>query len=447
MTPSQTTGASLLDFSPDDATPLAARGEVLVSRAALREMSDTLLEGLRAGGVQRAMVLSDDPVDILRALDACGRAGADLFIAHTNLAEAHIEEVVDAHGIACVISAAGDVMRQKPGAASDTPGAGRVFMMTSGTTGAPKIAEHSLESLLARARLGGRGASQASGKWLLTYQPTGFAGVQVILTAAITNGLIVSPLQRNPAGFFEAAKRWEVSQISGTPTFWRSFLMAASPQELALRQITLGGEASDQATLDRVKKAFPDARITHVYASTEAGVVFAVHDCLAGFPAEWLAGEGGESQKPGPQVRIRDGYLQIKTANAMRGYLALAEQPMQDDGWLATADLCEIRGDRVHILGRQDSTINVGGSKVYPLAVESVLLSLPGVAEARVYGVPNPVSGALVGAEVVLEAGQDPAEARPRILAACREQLAGYQVPRVFKIVDAIESRASGKKG
>jgi acyl-CoA synthetase (AMP-forming)/AMP-acid ligase II len=182
--------------------------------------------------------------------------------------------------------------------------------------------------------------------------------------------------------------------------------------------------------------------VTHVYASTEAGVVFAVHDGKAGFPVEWLEKEG-----QGTQVRIRDGYLQIKTPNAMRGYVTQNEQPLQDDGWLTTADLTEIRGDRVFILGRQDSTINVGGSKVYPLAVETFLLAQPGVVEARVYGVPNPVSGALVAADVVLGAGVDPAEARPRILAACREGLAGYQVPRVFKIVDAIETRASGKKG
>jgi acyl-coenzyme A synthetase/AMP-(fatty) acid ligase len=118
-----------------------------------------------------------------------------------------------------------------------------------------------------------------------------------------------------------------------------------------------------------------------------------------------------------------------------------------EDGWLRTADRAVIQGGRVRILGRQDSTINVGGSKVYPLAVETILLGLPEVAEARVFGVPNPISGFLVGAEVVLAAGVDPETARPKILAACREQLAGYQVPRVFKIVDSIAVHASGKKG
>jgi acyl-coenzyme A synthetase/AMP-(fatty) acid ligase len=131
----------------------------------------------------------------------------------------------------------------------------------------------------------------------------------------------------------------------------------------------------------------------------------------------------------------------------MRAYLEGAAQPLMEDGWLATADRAEIVGDRVRVVGRDDSTINVGGSKVYPLAVESFLLKQPGVLEARVYGAPNPISGFLVAADVVLASGIDAQTARRDILAACREGLPGYQVPRVFRVVDAIEVRASGKKG
>jgi len=291
-----------------------------------------------------------------------------------------------------------------------------------------------------RARL--RHRHSGPGKWLLTYQPTGFAGLQVSLTAALTGGVVVAPEQRTPAGFFAAARHWQVTQISGTPTFWRAFLMVVTPGSLALTQVTLGGEAADQTTLNRLKAAFPEARITHTYASTEAGMVFAVHDGIEGFPSAWL-----EQPRQGVELRLRDGFLQIRSPHLMAGYLAAPSQPLLEGGWLATADRCEVVGDRVRILGRDDSTINVGGSKVYPLAIEKFLLSLPGVAEARVYGAPNPISGFLVGADVVLQRGPDPAEARPRILAACREKLAGYQVPRIFKIVDSIEVAESGKKG
>lgn len=461
------TTAPGLPLEEGDGAALVARGAAVVSRGELRRLSDELSERLRREGIERAMVVSDDPVDVLRAIDACARAGADLWIAHTNLSGAMLEDLSTEFGVQLRIGARDEVLAGAgPGIDARGPGAGlagaglagaeqaghgrasfdgpraRVFMMTSGTTGRPKVAAHTLGSLLAKVRTSVSVSANREGRWLLTYQPTGFAGVQVMLTATLSHGLIVVPEERTPQGFFEAARRWEVGQISGTPTFWRSFLMATPPGAIELRQITLGGEAVDQATLDRLKARFPAARITHIYASTEAGVVFAVHDGLEGFPKGWL-----EQPVQGVELRLQDDLLQIKTPNAMQGYLTEAAQPLLEGGWVATADRCEIIGDRVRILGRQDSTINVGGSKVYPLAIEGFLLSLPGVVEAKVYGVPNPISGALVGADVVLGPGSEPSEAKKAILARCRAELATYQVPRVFRVVDAIQVGTSGKKG
>jgi acyl-coenzyme A synthetase/AMP-(fatty) acid ligase len=79
--------------------------------------------------------------------------------------------------------------------------------------------------------------------------------------------------------------------------------------------------------------------------------------------------------------------------------------------------------------------------------VEQFLLKQPGVVEARVFGMPSPIAGAIVAAEVVIDKTLDPVETRAGILAACREGLASYQVPRAFKIVDAIIVKQSGKKG
>jgi acyl-coenzyme A synthetase/AMP-(fatty) acid ligase len=429
--------AGVFGLETGDATPLVAHGGRTLSRGDLADAAQALASAMTTAGVSRVMVHSDDPFRILRALDAASRTGADLFIAHTNLPQTHIDDVVKTFGVQMILGAEDQMTGETPADAATA----RVFMMTSGTTGAPKIASHSLNALMSRAKAamhpGNRGA-----KWLLTYQPTGFAGVQVQLTAVVGRGLVVSPEERTPAGFLAAAKANGVTQISATPTFWRAFMMAAKPGEISLRQITLGGEASDQATLDRVKKAFPEARVTHIYASTEAGVVFSVHDGIEGFPAAWL-----ESETQGVSMRVRDGFLHIRTPNAMNGYVSGAAQPKQDDGWLTTADRVEIRGDRAFIVGRDDSTINVAGSKVYPLMVEQFLLRQPGVVEARVFGVANPIAGQLVAAEVVLEDGADPAATRSALMTACREGLAQYQAPRMLKIVDAIIVRESGKKG
>lgn len=429
---------SLLDLAELGAAPLVAVGDRVISRGDIDVSAGELSQALRARNVRRVLVRSDNPAVLLRCLDGCSRAGADLFVAHTYLADSIVHEIVEAQAIGLRVESE-ETWAPSPAAAESS---GRVFMMTSGTTGAPKIAAHTLTSLLGRVRATAALPANRSGRWLLTFQPTGFAGVQVMLTAALAHGLIVAPEHRMPHGFYEAARRWDVQQISATPTFWRAFLMVADPDALSLRQVTLGGEGADQATLDRLKKAFPRARLTHTYASTEGGVVYAVHDGLEGFPAAWL-----ERPNQGAQLRIRDGFLQIQSQHAMSGYLGQSAQPLLEDGWLATADRAEIIGDRVLIRGRDDATINVGGSKVYPAVVESFLLALDGVAEARVYGAPNPVTGFLVGAEIVAASGVQPDDLRKSVLAACRAGLPNYQAPRVLRVVDAIQTKASGKKG
>jgi acyl-coenzyme A synthetase/AMP-(fatty) acid ligase len=433
------TTATGLPLEEQDASPLVLNGPNIVTRGQLKSRCDALYAALHAEGVKRVLVCSDDPVDILRSIDASNRNGSDLWIAHTNIPAAYLEEIIRQFSIQMIISGNGETRTAEAG--DDLPAAGRIYLMTSGTTGRPKIVTHTLDSLLSRIRGSAKLPVNRDGRWLLTYQPTGFAGLQVIFTTLLSMGVIVVPEHRTPVGFYEAASQHNVTQISGTPTFWRSFLLVVAPGALPLRQITLGGEAVDQPTLDRVRTAFPDARVTHIYASTEAGVVFAVHDGLDGFPAEWL-------EKPihGTQLRIRDGVLQVKTANAMQGYRMGSIEPSTEDGWLTTGDLVEMTDGRVHFLGRQDAIINVGGSKVYPQTVEAFLLAMTGVREARVCGVPNPVSGFLVKADVVLADGMDGIEARKRILTECHKRLPAYQVPRVLKVVDSIPLAVSGKK-
>ncbi len=428
-----------LPLDSGDTTSLVFNGPRCLTRGDIRDRSDVLAAALVENKIRRAMVCSDDPADILRAVDACSRAGCDLWIAHTNLTAAHIEGIVAASGIQYLIGRQDEMRASAPG--SENTGDARIHLMTSGTTGLPKIAAHTLDSLFSRIQGQVRLPANRDGRWLLTYQPTAFAGMQVILTAVLSGGAIVVPEERSIAGYYQAASAHKVTHISATPTFWRSFLMVAQPGTPPLRQITLGGEGADQATLDRVQGAFPDARVTHVYASTESGVIFAVHDGKAGFPSQWL-----EQPVQGVCVRIRDGMLQVKTPHAMQGYVGGVAQPLTNDGWVATADRAEVRGDRVFILGREDAVINVGGSKVYPQELEAFLLGIDGVREARVWGVRNPISGFLVAGEVVLANGESPADARMRILDRCRGALPSYKLPRVLNIVDSIQVLPSGKK-
>jgi acyl-coenzyme A synthetase/AMP-(fatty) acid ligase len=428
-------GRSIL-LGTDDAIAVLYDGTP-VTYAALRARSCQLAELIGRHDVHSSLVRSDHPVHILCALECCARTGTDLYLAHTSLRDEVVRELLDSMSIQLEIGER-DEIRSVVGSRQRC---GCICIMSSGTSGTPKIARHTLRSLIDPLHPKTATGRYAQSRWLLTYQPTGFAGIQVMLTASMSGGALVSSSRRNVAGFCAVARSAEVSHISGTPTFWRAFLMTEHSQELPLQQVTLGGEPTDQATLDRLAKIFSSARITHTYASTEAGMVYTVSDRRAGFPREWL----DDPRRP-IQLRVREGLLQVKSSRSMLGYLNQLAHPVIEDGWLVTGDQCEVRGDRAHVIGRADKSIKVGGALVVPSAVESFIVGLPGVLDARVYGVPNPVSGYLVGADVVLAANRNPSIAQQEIVSSCRTGLERHAVPCAIRIVDSLSLGPSWKK-
>jgi acyl-CoA synthetase (AMP-forming)/AMP-acid ligase II len=111
-------------------------------------------------------------------------------------------------------------------------------------------------------------------------------------------------------------------------------------------------------------------------------------------------------------------------------------------GLLRTGDLGRLdeRG-RLVVSGRKVDTIVSGGENVMPAEVEAALLEHPAVAEAGVYGRPDPEWGEAVTAAVVLRAPADPAQLR----AHCAARLAGFKVPKRIEIRDALPRNAAGK--
>jgi acyl-CoA synthetase (AMP-forming)/AMP-acid ligase II len=134
---------------------------------------------------------------------------------------------------------------------------------------------------------------------------------------------------------------------------------------------------------------------------------------------------GGE----GFQTRIVDGMLEIKAESAMLGYLN-HESPFTEDGWFRTGDAVEVDGEYIRILGRKSEIINVGGEKVYPAEVESVVLQMDGVEDAIVVGSPNPIMGNIVEVQVKLSTDESLAEFRSRMMAFCQGRLARFKIPQ-----------------
>ncbi|MDA7510817.1 acyl--CoA ligase [Verrucomicrobia bacterium] len=319
-----------------------------------------------------------------------------------------------------------------------TPSAGNIFLTTSGTTGEPKIIKHSLTSL--HRDISEQSDSDLKESWLLTYHPASFAGLQVLLTALSNQAVLITPIESHIQGLTEAFIKHKPSHVSGTPSFWRGLLMAVSgwDQIPELKQITLGGELAEQGTLDLLGDTFPTARIVHIYATTETGVVFKVRDKLAGFPANWIA-EGVN----GTQLRVKENQLELKREQRSSGKNESVEHP-----WISTGDFVERQGDRFYFKGRVDGIINVGGSKANPEEIEATLRAHPAVADAHVFGRPNPIVGSLVSAKIMLTPGvkTDAENLKEEIRQFASERLAAHEIPRMIEFVANIEINSTGKK-
>ncbi|MFV0430438.1 MAG: AMP-binding enzyme [Arachnia sp.] len=320
----------------------------------------------------------------------------------------------------------GDDVRIGSASTRHAPTPGRVWLLTSGSTGRPKRVAHTLDTLTTV-----RG-SQPPRTWLNPYTPGAYAWWQVT-TLALTQpdqGMVcVDPASTTE--WAQAALEYGVDAASGTPTFWRQALMRSGEtlSQIGFQQITLGGEPVDQAVIDMLTSAFPEARVSWIYASSEVGAAIAVHDGKAGFPEAWL----DRDDPSRPRLSVRDDELVITSPH--RGEGVAAE--------LRTGDRVARRDGRVLITGRLASDeINVGGSKVSAGQVREVVMSHPGVAWCAVKGRKAPVVGSLVQADVVLS---DPAVTEDDLTRYCAARLAEYAVPRRIRFLDQIPMKESLK--
>lgn len=282
--------------------------------------------------------------------------------------------------------------------------------------------------------------------WSTFYDIRRYGGLQIFLRAMLAGASLVLPdAHESAAEFLARAGQHGVTHISGTPSHWRRALMSGSADAISPEYVRLSGEIADQAVLDHLRACYPQARITHAFASTEAGVAFAVHDGLAGFPASLI-----EQPPPGVEMKVVDGTLHIRSRRIADRYLASVRSIADAEGFVDTGDLIELRGGRYYFVGRRDGTINIGGQKVHPEEVEAVINRHPQVRMSLVRSRKNPVLGALVVADVVLQNRSESAdhqsiELQREILQICRDALPRHKVPAAIRFVPELAVAASGK--
>jgi acyl-coenzyme A synthetase/AMP-(fatty) acid ligase len=366
----------------------------------------------------------------------------------TLIEDADIDVVVTDHparwkdaGVYLVVAAKSPV---RAAARAKTKRTTEWLMLTSGTSGAPKIVSHTLEGLSGAIVADGpaRGDRPA---WATFYDIRRYGGLQIFLRAVIGGGsMVLSQPGESIADHVARLTSRGVTHISGTPSHWRKLLMSGAASGFAPRYVRLSGEIADQAVLDGLSRAFPAASIGHAYASTEAGVGFAVNDGLEGFPASLLG-----ANRDGVEMKVEDGSLRIRSRRTAHAYVGRHPAQLTDqDGFVDTGDMVELRGERYHFVGRRGGIINIGGLKVHPEEIEAVINRDAEVRMSRARSRRSPITGGIVVADVILADGDAASrsdEIRDRILADCRAHLAPHKVPAMIRFVTSLDVTAAGK--
>lgn len=310
-----------------------------------------------------------------------------------------------------------------------------LVLFSSGSTGKSKAAVHDLTGLLEKFKI--RRNRQRAVTFLL-YDHIG--GVNTMLHMLSNGGTIVTVQERSPEKVLRAVEKHKVELLPTSPTFINLILLSEAYKRhdlSTLKTVTYGTEPMPESTLKRFHELFPEIKLQQTYGLSEVGIL---RSKSKSSDSLWVK-VGGE----GFDIRVVDGILHIKAQSAMLGYLNAAS-PFTEDGWFNTGDEVEVDGDYLRILGRRSEMINVGGEKVYPAEVESVLHELDNVAEATVFGEKNPITGNIVCARVRLK---EPEEFKPFVLRLkkyCRQRLPGFKIPVKIELVEEEQHSARFKK-
>jgi acyl-coenzyme A synthetase/AMP-(fatty) acid ligase len=321
-------------------------------------------------------------------------------------------------------------------------GASGLVLLSSGSTGAPKAILHNLDSLVEEKlgksrRVGGRASNVLM---FLLFDHIG--GINSLLGVLRIGGTAIVPGRRTPDAICALIEKYGIRLLPTSPTFLNLILIGKYHEEhdlSSLRLISYGTEPMPEELLKRVNATFPRAKLLQTFGTSETGISTTTSESSKSTYFK-IADEN-------VQYRIVDGELQLKSNTQFLGYLNYPSDSLTEDAWFKTGDLVEENADGfIKIKGRAKEIINVGGEKVLPLELESILLASPLIDDCMVYGRPNSITGQSVCVDIKPSGAMTRAEARKHIADFLSGKVEQFKIPSKVNVVDTITVSERFKK-
>lgn len=334
------------------------------------------------------------------------------------------------------------------------------IQFTSGTTGAPKGATLSHFNIINNARFVTDRIRLSESDRLCIPVPLYhcFGMVMGVLGCVSKGAAMVFPGEGfEPEATLDAIAAERCTALYGVPTMFGALLQAqaARPRDLgALRTGIMAGAPCPIEVMERVIAEMNMAEVTICYGMTETAPVS--FQSFIDDPVKERCTTVGRVH-PHLEVKLVDasgaivaigetGELCTRGYSVMKGYWNEPERTAEAvrDGWMHTGDLAVLDAQGFcRIVGRVKDMIIRGGENIYPREIEEFLYRHPDVAEAQVFGIPDPALGELVCAWVVPRPGVTLDEAA--LKAHCRGEIAHFKIPAHFAIVSEIPATVTGK--
>ena len=310
-----------------------------------------------------------------------------------------------------------------------------LVLFSSGTSGSPKAMVQNFTQLLKTYE--NRRANRLPILALLGCDHIG--GINTLLSSLAAGALLVVPENRSVDSVIKAIRNHSVVVLPATPTFLNLLLLSGVVHLPSLRLITYGTEPMPESLLHRLRKAFPVVRFVQTFGTSETGIL---HTSSPDPDSPFL-----KIDDDNVVWKVVEGELWLKSKTQVEGYINATNEKFTSDGWFRTGDKVESGPDgTIRILGRIGELINVGGEKVMPTEIESIILGVSGVIDCRVYGEKNVIVGQAVVAEVVAQPDVDLDALKSSIRSACRAVLSAYKVPTRINFVSDISCERLKKR-
>jgi acyl-CoA synthetase (AMP-forming)/AMP-acid ligase II len=301
-----------------------------------------------------------------------------------------------------------------------------LVLFSSGSTGKPKAMIHNFDNLVECYK----DKKEKSLKMILFLMFDHIGGLNTLLNILSMGATMIIPVKRNADDICKLLQDYKIRVLPSSPTLLNLILMSKSYQNYdlsSLRMITYGTEAMPESLLNRLKETFPRVKFLQTYGTSETGIA---KTSSRSSNSTFMKIDGPELE-----YKIVDNELWLKSKTQVMGYLNSSMDSFTDDGWFKTGDLVETTDDGyIKIIGRNKEVINVGGEKVLPNEVESIILSMPEIDDIMVYGESNIITGQTVVCDVVSNITKK--EAKKLIRKFCKDRLDNYKIPTKVNIVD-----------